>query len=495
MTTACWHFYVLLTTSNFPDIMMPAYNANRATCLFFMLFICFGLFFLMNVVLAVIFNNFARYTEAETKLRHGIRETKLTQAFHLLATHTTRFSRDGASADGIALDVCVRMFDELNRCKHVSHIQKAKMRQVFAALDTNGDNQIQLGEFLQTCDVLETLLFADDVFQSEVEVWCPAVVHASWYVALDRVIRSQYFEWIVDAALVLNAVLVVIESSGVIYGNTSADDHWDGWDRFEVAFTTLYVLEMTAKIVLDGMRRYWASVKNRFDCIITVAVVAVDMVAYIGSASPSPQLVRVFLIARCLRLFRLIINVRGYRLIFTTWFRLLRFGMHLLLLLFCHMYMFALLGNQLFGGRISPAGMRTAFPDDPYTQADYMANNFNDMPGAIVTLFELILVNNWVVIAGGHVAVTSTYARWFFIAYHVLGVTFLLNLVVASILDAFLDEYKTEHAKTVTEVDGTDFTASPWIDRNAAGRVSRDVGPLASTLQHRPNYGTSKVSA
>ncbi|KAH9135811.1 hypothetical protein LEN26_006327, partial [Aphanomyces euteiches] len=65
------------------------------------------------------------------------------------------------------------------------------------------------------------------------------------------------------------------------------------------------------------------------------------------------------------------------------------------------------------------------------------------------------LVNNWFVLADGHAAVTSKYARWFFIAYHVLGVTFLLNLLIASILDAFIDEYKQEHAKTATTENST----------------------------------------
>ncbi|RHY89801.1 hypothetical protein DYB37_001843 [Aphanomyces astaci] len=485
MIEASWHFLILLTTSNFPDIMMPAYNANRVTCLFFMLFICFGLFFLMNIVLAVIFNNFARYTEAEASLRHAIRKEKLTQAFQLLATKQEAASRPG----GIPLDMCVRMFDELNRCQHVSHIQTTKMHQVFAALDTNGDNEIQLDEFLHTCDVLETLLFADNVSKSEVELWCPVVAHAHWFATFASMIRSQSFEWVVDAALVLNAVLVVIESSGVIYGhNTSTADHWAGWDHFEVAFTTLYVFEMMAKIIIDGTRRYWASVKNRFDCIITVAVVGVDVFTYVGRASPSPQLIKVFLIARCLRLFRLIINIRGYRVIFTTWFRLLQFGMHLLLLLFCHMYIFALLGNQLFGGRISPSVMTTHFPNDPYTQAGYMANNFNDMPSAIVTLFELILVNNWVVIAGGHVAVTSTYARWFFITYYVLGVTFLLNLVVASILDVFLDEYKTEQANNLECAFKDDKASSITLP------LQRVDLALNKSLTQRTHYGTTNSS-
>ncbi|KAF0715340.1 Aste57867_3428 [Aphanomyces stellatus] len=476
MIEASWNFMILLTASNFPDIMMLAYNENRTVCLFFILFVCFGLFFLMNVVLAVIVNNFSRYTEAETTLRHGIRVQKLTQAFNLLdQIHKT------PTADGIPLDVCVRMFEELNHCNNVAHIQKSKMREVFEALDTSGDDEIQLNEFLNTCDVLEGMLFADDVHRSEVEVCCPVLHASAGFQAFGRAVHSKHFEWFIDVVLALNAVLIVVQSGNLIDGDLSNDEEtvWQGWDAVEWVFTALYVFEMLAKLVVDGVRRYWASVKNRFDCIITVAVVAVDLYTYYGAMDASPFLVRIFMIARCLRLFRLIVNIKGYRLIFTTWFRLLRFGIHLLMLLFCQMYIFALLGNQLFGGLISPAVMHTQFPDHPYTAVGYMANNFNDMPGAMVTLFELVLVNNWYVIADGHVAVTNKFARWFFISYHLLGVNFLLNLVVASILDAFIDEYKTEHAKPLAPSPSLDDS-----DKKDLPQVLRDISlakPQASS--------------
>jgi len=49
---------VLLTTSNFPDIMLPAYQINRANCIFFMAYLVIGLIFLMNLLLGIFYNNF-----------------------------------------------------------------------------------------------------------------------------------------------------------------------------------------------------------------------------------------------------------------------------------------------------------------------------------------------------------------------------------------------------------------------------------------------------
>ena len=49
---------VLLTTSNFPDIMLPAYEKNKLSAIFFVSFLVLGLFFLMNLLLAIFYSNF-----------------------------------------------------------------------------------------------------------------------------------------------------------------------------------------------------------------------------------------------------------------------------------------------------------------------------------------------------------------------------------------------------------------------------------------------------
>jgi len=59
-----YNMHILLTTANFPDVMLPAYNSSRANSLFFLFFLTFGLYFLMNVLLAVVFENYKLRVEA-----------------------------------------------------------------------------------------------------------------------------------------------------------------------------------------------------------------------------------------------------------------------------------------------------------------------------------------------------------------------------------------------------------------------------------------------
>ena len=55
---ASFNILVLLTTANFPDIMLPAYASNYWWMLYFITYLIIGLYFLLNFLLANVFNNF-----------------------------------------------------------------------------------------------------------------------------------------------------------------------------------------------------------------------------------------------------------------------------------------------------------------------------------------------------------------------------------------------------------------------------------------------------
>ena len=57
-----------------------------------------------------------------------------------------------------------------------------------------------------------------------------------------------------------------------------------------------------------------------------------------------------------------------------------------------------------------------------------------------MTLFELLVVNNWNVIMDQAVAVSSDWARIYFISWFILAVMVMSNLIVAHILDGILIE-------------------------------------------------------
>jgi len=60
---------VLLTTTNYPDIALPAYTVNRFYGLFFSVYLIIGFFLFMSMLLAIFYSNFK--TRYEAKLDAG----------------------------------------------------------------------------------------------------------------------------------------------------------------------------------------------------------------------------------------------------------------------------------------------------------------------------------------------------------------------------------------------------------------------------------------
>ena len=73
MGATYWQLTVLITTSNFPDVMLEAYNDSTWYTVYFIVFVIFGVFFLMNVLLAVIFDNYKKTMENASTERAKVR--------------------------------------------------------------------------------------------------------------------------------------------------------------------------------------------------------------------------------------------------------------------------------------------------------------------------------------------------------------------------------------------------------------------------------------
>lgn len=65
LEAAFYTMFITLTTSNFPNAMLPGYGVNRLVSFFFIFYLVMGLFILMNLLLAVIYT---KYQDREVQL-------------------------------------------------------------------------------------------------------------------------------------------------------------------------------------------------------------------------------------------------------------------------------------------------------------------------------------------------------------------------------------------------------------------------------------------
>lgn len=80
--------FVLLTTANFPDVMMPAYNRHAFYALFFIVFLVINLYYLLNIMLALVYQAFSQIEKHKFRKLFMHRRWACTHAFRLLVSAT-----------------------------------------------------------------------------------------------------------------------------------------------------------------------------------------------------------------------------------------------------------------------------------------------------------------------------------------------------------------------------------------------------------------------
>ena len=116
-------------------------------------------------------------------------------------------------------------------------------------------------------------------------------------------------------------------------------------------------------------------------------------------------LLEITIIARLLRLLSQLQEIRTWNVILNTISALLKPFYTLLLVQFTLFYFFALIGLRTFGGQAGPNTPAIVY--DTSTPDFYYLMNFNDFGSAMVTLFVLMVVNNWFLISNMFANITN----------------------------------------------------------------------------------------
>ena len=66
--------------------------------------------------------------------------------------------------------------------------------------------------------------------------------------------------------------------------------------------------------------------------------------------------------------------------------------------------------------------------------------NFNDFGSSVITLFHIMVVNNWFITCNMYITVTDNIAvpELFFISFWILTVLIIFNLVISNVLEIYI---------------------------------------------------------
>lgn len=432
---------VLLTTANNPDVMMPVYQQNRFYSLYFIVFLLIGNYCFMNMLLAVIYNQFRGYFQTSMQSDLLRRRVGVRAAYEILK-ETYRYSNISHAGlrHGVSLYNVKTIIEHANLPVHV----KSALREDLDRKVTMSDDYFSLCEFQACFEAMET----DPPQKQKPELrWFQNV----WVRRLQKCVAHRVFGYFGNLVATANVIVIAAELSleydKSLGGNTS------NLNIVNFVFVVYYFVEQVVKFVAFGWRRYVYEYWNIFDGVITVILVITEFfaVGYYGfPLSGTKQVhdtpvvwnfVRIINILILFRLLRIIPNIKAMTIVAATLVDLVRNLKAFAGILIVIYYSFAILGIEIFHNAITNTPSNDTglvFECGSYQQLQYWANNFDDFAAALVVLWDIMVVNNWSVFLKAYAKVKTEWSYLYFIVWWLFSVVIVMQLFTALIIENFI---------------------------------------------------------
>ena len=224
-----------------------------------------------------------------------------------------------------------------------------------------------------------------------------------------RLVNATWFEYFIIAVIVLNGILLGLETSDAI------DRRYGGWLRMgNEAALWVFIVEAALKLLAQWPRswRYFRDGWNIFDFLVIVF-------ALIPATGQFAMIAR---LARLLRVVRLISAIRDLRLIVAALVRAIPSVGHVIMLMSIVVYIYAIMGYHLFH-ELDPA-------------------RWGNLGLSVLTLFNIITLDGWTEVM--NTAMRHYPWAWlYFVSYVVVGTFVVINMFIAIIINS-LDDAKRE---------------------------------------------------
>ncbi|XP_078068430.1 two pore segment channel 3 [Mustelus asterias] len=440
-----FNLYVLVTTANSPDVMMPAYEVSWAYSIFFVIFIIVNTYVFMSLFLAVVYNDYKKHLKNEVRKLVYMKHRKMIEAFDILKVkHGSEF---------VILDSRWRQLVKLV----APEIPSSHRELLWRVSDDEQKGFVGRECFIRLADLLNIQVVQMKERVHPLEKCWPNMYNSAASQFIRRIVKHQGFRYTYDAIIVINAIFIGGDESNPLIS------------KAEWIFLTLYLVEILLKLFAYEPRAFFATSQfwNWFDTLIIIAALLgtiVNTTIRSSGGYSSQQVLDIVFILRVLRLIRIIDSFQRFRVLLNTLINLIPTMLTYAGLIVVVYYIFAIVGMEAFKGRIRFYGANSSDPAAKYcgnpalkgsqfAALRYCKNNFNNIVSAFILLIELTVVNQWHVLATGFVKVTHLTARIFFVIFHIMVVIILINIFVAFVLEAFFVEYSLARSAVETAVE------------------------------------------
>lgn len=405
--------FVLLTTANYPDVMMPAYACNGLAAWFFSTYLAIGLFFLLNLVLAASYSSFQDGLKTKVLEMVQKRVKASDRCFEALAL--TRFNRVSGSTDGrphakelhdpsfgVRKETFVHLMrsvlgapgDDVGEDPINPGFMEpihASIEIMFTTLDEGGTGVLTKSDFRQLGNYAGiTFVLQSATSSSDYDCSCGGRGFLRLRRRLFDFVSQTWFNRFFDFLVYLTGCMVLAEL--VMQPEDARGEELNKFfimDSILDVILTMFVVEILLKYLGLGRRRFFKDYFNAFDLLVIVPSfieMASRRLSPHGSSHDDENTINLGFV-RILRLLRVLRSLRGFSVTVRTLGNVLPFFGNYAVVVFCVTYVFAVIGMECFAGTIFAE--RRKVSETSYGNAQYWPNNMDNINSAFVTLFEV----------------------------------------------------------------------------------------------------------
>eukprot|EP00076_Gallus_gallus_P018646 XP_015138848.1 two-pore calcium channel 3 isoform X1 [Gallus gallus] len=193
--------YVLVTTANSPDVMMPAFDFSSWYALFFIAFVIVNTYIFMSLFLAVVYNNYKKHLKNEIRTLAYMKRRKMIEAFNLLKEE-----------EGTQFVVREAMWKQLVKLV-APDISNSHRELLLRISDDEQKGFIDKKSFLQLADLLNIQVITLKIRSHPLGQWMPRVYRSAVSQFLRSVVRHRFDTLIIFAALTATILNTTLKST------------------------------------------------------------------------------------------------------------------------------------------------------------------------------------------------------------------------------------------------------------------------------------------
>jgi len=255
---------------------------------------------------------------------------------------------------------------------------------------------------------------------------------------LYNLVMNRWFNNLVTCVIVINTVILAADH----YPSSPSFD--DNSSKGNFFCTIFFALDMSVKMAALGIRDYCHDSFNIFDgFVVSVSIVELCMSPplFISGRQSHSKGISAFRILRLLRLFKLINQWKGMRVLFRKIAKSLPQLVDLLLFVVLFVYVFGLVGQAVFANRICFDSFGFAIPpSDPRNNGECWVSraNYDTVAWSMFNTFNIMTAENWNnIMYDGWRGLETGFSFLYFMVVVALGQFVVMALFLAVLLSNF----------------------------------------------------------